>query len=371
LTILLFDLSGQPHILLAVLRALHREPGTVVHLLAEHPLQPVRFSRHGASYTTVTSASREESIVGQIERLIGQRGIDVILPSGVAATRFLSKYRRVLQELCAIAPVPDLAALELARDKGRLSTHMQSSGIPHPRTIVVREPSEAIGFFDSLGGPALMKPLLSAGGRGFIRFDRREILERWSQGTEAPEDYLLQEFIPGHDIDCSVLSHHGTILAHTVQRGTQGGIRSYAAPAAVEFIDHQGAFEIASMLAGSLRWSGVAHIDMRYDERDGTVKVLELNPRYWRSLLGSTTVGVNFPYLACLYALRGRFDPPASSPGRYVHETRAALRQMLRQRGRKHPYRFTETVLGESSRDPLPELALLLFHRLLPQAREG
>jgi predicted ATP-grasp superfamily ATP-dependent carboligase len=110
---------------------------------------------------------------------------------------------------------------------------------------------------------------------------------------------------------------------------------------------------------------------MRHDERDGQVKVIELNPRFWRSLLGSLAVGVNFPYLACLHALGRAPVAPVPEAGRYLHETRIAMRQLFHQHGAQHPYRFRDTVLTESVRDPLPELALLLFHNRLPQALEG
>ena len=56
---------------------------------------------------------------------------------------------------------------------------------------------------------------------------------------------------------------------------------------------------VANKLVHELGWSGVANIDMRYDARHKIPMVLELNGRYWFSLLGSLNAGVNFPLLAC------------------------------------------------------------------------
>lgn len=39
---------------------------------------------------------------------------------------------------------------------------------------------------------------------------------------------------------------------------------------------------------------GVAHFDMRQDERDGSVKILECNPRFWATLRESMWNGTNF-----------------------------------------------------------------------------
>ena len=55
---------------------------------------------------------------------------------------------------------------------------------------------------------------------------------------------------------------------------------------------------IATKLMRSLNWSGVACIDLRYDEQQKIFKVIEINTRYWRSLMGSLAAGINFPLLS-------------------------------------------------------------------------
>jgi len=42
----------------------------------------------------------------------------------------------------------------------------------------------------------------------------------------------------------------------------------------------------------------VANIDTRFDENKGQALIIEIKPRYWGSLLASTSVGVNFSELA-------------------------------------------------------------------------
>src|SRR2546428_697479 len=53
----------------------------------------------------------------------------------------------------------------------------------------------------------------------------------------------------------------------------------------------------------ALKWSGIVNIDFIYDENDKQAKILEVNPRYWQSLLGSLFAGVNFPYLVSVSKL--------------------------------------------------------------------
>ena len=59
-----------------------------------------------------------------------------------------------------------------------------------------------------------------------------------------------------------------------------------------------------------LNWSGIANIDLRYDELENNYKILEINPRFWGSVIGSLAAGINFPYLTCLTALGQTFEKP-------------------------------------------------------------
>ena len=42
---------------------------------------------------------------------------------------------------------------------------------------------------------------------------------------------------------------------------------------------------------------GVAELDFVNDSRDNTPKLMEINPRFWGSLQGAISEGVDFPFL--------------------------------------------------------------------------
>ena len=79
------------------------------------------------------------------------------------------------------------------------------------------------------------------------------------------------------------------------------------------------ALELAKKLMKSLNWSGVANIDMIYDQERDLVQILEINPRYWLTTDASAIAGVNFPYLYCLNALGINFEVPAYSELNYLN----------------------------------------------------
>jgi predicted ATP-grasp superfamily ATP-dependent carboligase len=50
-------------------------------------------------------------------------------------------------------------------------------------------------------------------------------------------------------------------------------------------------------LMRALNWKGVAMVEWKVDPRDGTPKLMEINPRFWGSLELAVRSGVNFPLL--------------------------------------------------------------------------
>jgi D-aspartate ligase len=128
-----------------------------------------------------------------------------------------------------------------------------------------------------------------------------------------------------------VLCREGKILAHTIQFSARSRKNPFIVDDAIRFAPHDGAFALIERTMAALHWNDVAHLDMREDERDGRIYIVDFNPRYWATLLGSLTAGVNFPYLACLTALGIEFPVAGFQPINYL-TTRAALRALARGR---------------------------------------
>jgi carbamoylphosphate synthase large subunit len=289
--------------------------------------------------------------------------IDVILPSGEQSVRFLSKNRRAIEPRCALSPIPAPRALAVSRDKWLLAEELRSGGISSPRTLLLQEHPGNEEIPEGFRFPALVKHRIGAGGHGITLVGRREDLPAVLQKSPAPPaSRILQEFVPGYDIDCSLLSQNGRLLAWTVQRGILPGSTAYGAPAGIQFCDNPGPLATASAWAAHSGWSGVAHCDMRYDERTGEYTMIEVNPRYWRSLLGSLVAGVNFPLCACLTALAQSYPPPEQKAVKFIHESRVSIRELVSTyTGRStERFRWSQTNLSFAVHDPLPDIALFL-----------
>lgn len=73
------------------------------------------------------------------------------------------------------------------------------------------------------------------------------------------------------------------------------GSNKFSPQLGYEFIEESNILKTISELMKSLNWSGVACVDIRFDNKEQIFKVIEINTRYWRSLMGSLAAGVNFP----------------------------------------------------------------------------
>ena len=172
------------------------------------------------------------------------------------------------------------------------------------------------------------KPPRGEGGNGVRKFDNRTdldaMLPRMSRRFGWP--LLVQDYIPGIDIDLSALADHGRITAWTIQK------RHPSHPDLLEFVEHPRVLEIGADLIRRCGYHGIVHFDMRLDERTGEPIIIEANPRFWSSIRHSMWMGVNFPALG-IDLVRGgnpaaKFQPAVGlcrDPGLSIKSTFRAL----------------------------------------------
>jgi predicted ATP-grasp superfamily ATP-dependent carboligase len=299
-----------------------------------------------------------EDYLETIRRIVRAERIDLILPVYEDAVRFVSVHRADLEQFCRCALTPPADLMDRLADKWQTACLLGTSDIPLPETVLlternIRETSLLPPF------PVLLKPLVGQGGREVTLVASREEFARLLQlGVLTPGRQIVQRFVRGHDIDCSVLCRDGDILAHTIQSAVLRHPVRFAPAVGVNFIHDEQVLRIARDVMGRLRWNGIAHLDMRKDEDSGAVLLLEINPRFWMSVIGSVHAGVNFPYLACRAAMGERFDPPAWREGPFVWRFQSAVRLLLTGRSLVGTGGMTpgRTVLRYSLADPGPDL---------------
>ncbi len=184
--------------------------------------------------------------------------------------------------------------------------------VPMPRTVFDRE----LGYrqlAQILGEPFLIKLSRSSGARGIFKIaDERQFAKARNHLHRLGEScYFYQEIIPPGGMSCnaSYLFDRGSgllawfMMAKIRQYPLWGGSTSYARPR----YDAE-TLENGRRLLEAMKWVGVAEVEFIQDPRDGVLKLLEVNPRFWNPLLLAIRAGVDFPRLL-IKAMDGQIMP--------------------------------------------------------------
>jgi predicted ATP-grasp superfamily ATP-dependent carboligase len=353
--------DGENEHVLWVARSLAASKQVNLYILSDKRWTPVRFSRHCRLYQFRSTGADYQARLKALADIMHQVPIDIILPVSEDGILFAITTREALSKMAALPPLPERESLCIARNKWLLNQFAYQQSIPAPQAVLATFDSTFHQRISALEYPVLLKPTTGTDGQGIRRFDTPADLWRFleSQDKQVVKDrYLVQTFVPGYDIGLSVLCRNGEILAYTIQQGIISASHRFGPLMAMEFISQDDVLALGQKLLSALRWSGVAHVDFRYDSRDNQVKILEVNARYWGSLLGSVVAGVNFPYLACLAAQEVPFARPEYCRSRYAHTTTALKEGLLSLLGKNSlsKLNFRETGLRFFGIDPLPEV---------------
>ena len=243
---------------------------------------------------------------------------DIILPIGEETGYVISKNIKNFENFATI-PLPEPSIFETAINKWKIANFCELNSIPSPKTIWLND------FFSSQFElrnklPLIVKPVRGDGGKNIKIMYTKSELENFFLSVKdlSMGDYIVQEFVDGFDIDVSVIAVRGKIVAFTIQKGFLKRSNKFAASAGIVFLYNEKLYQTVERLIKRLNFTGISHIDLRYDIHTYEYKVIEMNVRFWGSLMGSINAGVNFPYLACLAGLGLRFPMPEYKHIRYV-----------------------------------------------------
>ena len=361
LSVLMLD--GESSVALGVVRCLAQVPNVKLQVLSKVPRVPTFFSRYHSTFCVQQMGNNDDQKLDAIYQAIKRTQARILLPLTEPSIRFVSAHRAALTRLVTIPPTPEIDAFDIVANKWSLANFLAKHDIPTPPTLLYTADEKFEQNLRELSFPVLLKPTRGSSGINIQFFDNPITLLDFLKENEQSlrHRYIVQNYVRGYDIDCSVLCKDGKILAYTIQKGFIPGSWRFAPPAGIEFVKDPQTFDVITRLVSDLNWSGVAHADLRYDEQDKQVKVIEVNPRYWDSLLGSLFVGVNFPYLACLSGLSISFPRPDYQLKRYV-PLNVSVRQLVKRcfGKSKVAVTFKETGWKYDLADPLPFVTNLL-----------
>jgi predicted ATP-grasp superfamily ATP-dependent carboligase len=277
-----------------------------------------RYSTHFAPYCSPNSSP--EGFVRDVAGIIERHRIDVLLPMTEITTLLLTQHRELLPANVRL-PFPDAATVAAVADKSQVLQEAQRIGVPIPRTMVVESAQDARSKADRIEYPAVFKPARSrnwngqqwvSSGTGYAA-DAETLFARLDGLNPAVFPVLVQERIVGPGSGVFVCCDGDDVLATFAHRRIRekppsGGVSVLCESALVDPL----AKTHAVALLEAMRWRGVAMVEFKQNSADGSLRLMEINGRFWGSLQLAIDAGVDFPALAVDVAL-GRKRAPLES----------------------------------------------------------
>lgn len=284
------------HLCLSVLYCLRKERDYNFYVLTTKEKSSAGYSRHVKGLEYVSSY---EAIEQGAMKCIQQWDIDLLMPFGEKEGLAIAKAKDRLSKICRIMPLTDLEQFKIATNKKRLNNFLLDKGLRlMPQTVDLDDPDFKAKFQD-LNFPVLLKPAEGAFGRGIETLrNKEEALKRLNAEDVNHELYYLQEYVGGSDINCNVICEDGEVKHYTVQESPLKSLGNYNKNDDLIYKDDPSVLEVVKPMLKALNYQGVACIDLRRDILHNKVYLLEVNARFWGSLMASLTrAGVNFPLI--------------------------------------------------------------------------
>ncbi|WP_265445788.1 ATP-grasp domain-containing protein [Flexivirga meconopsidis] len=240
-------------------------------------MRPVSESTAQATY--VVPPATDPAMLVELRRIIRADGLSTLIPTVSEELPQIAAARAAFDDTRVVVAGP--GPVSIANDKLFTAWHLQARGISVPPFGACEEFVDAAAAFEWLGGPLVVKPRVSRGGRDVIVVDRPEDID-WSQ---VPSYSLVQRFAPGTEYSPVVYRPEPGSAARAIvtvleKTGLAAG-RVGNATQVRRLPDGQEP-DVARLAVAAVRALGLVgpvDLDIRRAE-DGTPQVLEVNARF-------------------------------------------------------------------------------------------
>lgn len=203
--------------------------------------------------------------------------------------------------------------LQFARSKDRVLQLAKTKGIPTPETWFIESMAQLDELTGRLPYPVVIKPKTGSGALGVSYIQQPQDLKKRYLAVHKQYPYpLIQERIPSEGAGYGVsllFDENSMVKASFVHKRLREYPVTGGASTFRESVRHDEIRDMAVSLLKELGWFGVAMVEFKQDPRDGVLKLMEINPRFWGSLALAIASGVNFPYLLYKMSKGVNFKP--------------------------------------------------------------
>jgi len=382
---------GGTHGALAVARSLGRKGIPVVLVTDDHPLPKLsRYVRRCLGWPGALSPQAADWLIS----FAAGHGLQnwLLIPCADAEVKCVAEHIARLRTVFTVVS-SGWADLQKVCDKQLLAKTAAAAGIAFPRDYQVRSEDDAARV--EVQFPVVLKPAMRMERNAFTASkawranSRGELkkLYREAASLVGHDNVVVQELIPGGgeaQLSYAALWHGNAPVAEmTARRTRQYPVEFSYTSTFVEVVDNDAVRIAGRKLLSSIRFDGLVEIEFKFDARDGSYKVLDVNPRAWSWIALCEDAGLNLPVLMRDIAHGKAVEPAQARNGQaWMHLSRdIVVAAQLVLRGDLNAGEYFRTLCHRLSfaafawDDPMPgilELPLTLYRiagRALPPFR--
>lgn len=294
---MIFVTDGLLRKTLSVTRSLGKEGHEVI-VGERTALQMSAFSKYCKKHVVYPSPKEQPVQYHEwLLRFLQSEAIDVYIPMDDSSMELAIAYHEELATRCSVL-LPPKTSYQLASDKYLATKLAQEAGIDVPKTFCPESIEEVNIVAPSVTYPVVIKPRISSGSRGItIVHTHEELVEAYYSVSKRYDRPMIQEYIPpGERYDvCLIYNKQHEQKASFIQKELRHFPMPMGPSTLLESAHDSGLERIALQLMDKLPWVGVVEVEFMKDPRDGLMKFMEINTRFWNSLELSVQSGINYP----------------------------------------------------------------------------
>ncbi|MBT7701381.1 MAG: ATP-grasp domain-containing protein [Verrucomicrobia bacterium] len=297
---------------LPVLASLHRQ-GIPITAAAPRRISMGLFSRYPRHRLICPDPNEHpEAFVDWVEQTVRDGDYPVTMVCGETATWLLASALERLSPYTKI-PIVDESHFFVCRDKSKTMQAAERLGIPIPKTyypddVGIEAVAQTIPAY-----PVVLKPCISNGARGISYPEDADDLKALYAKTKAEyKSCIVQEFVPHSGMQYKaevVLDAEGKALVGGVYDKPRFYPPSGGSSTLNSTVDRPDILELATRFLQGIGWYGMGDCDFIMDPRDNTPKLMEVNPRFTRSIKILVEAGLDYPYILYCVAIGRSVEP--------------------------------------------------------------
>jgi len=234
------------------------------------------------------ASTKDESFIRLLVDLGPTLGTKAVLfPCTDLAVLLISRNRERLKDWYHVAlPDPDL--IEMLVDKLRFINFAWEHDLPIPRTLVLKNRSEALKAAESMVFPVIMKPPMktplweaNTKSKVFKAANSTAFMELYDLCSEWADEIIVQEFIEGPDANLYSWNGYYDASFKPIVSFIARKLRQWPPETGTsclgEEVRNDEVLEVSLRFFGSFPYYGLGYLEMKQDERTGKHIIIEPN----------------------------------------------------------------------------------------------